>query len=202
MTRAHPRPWHTGSLFTAGPRRPLGFADRCLWLAKLGNALQARHVGGKEYLAARALLSFIGDDGRLDPCQAAIAERARCSERTVRRALVRLEAPGLLRWQRRLVRLPGAWRTEQASNAYELVPDGRPIIPRAPRIQRSLRLRCGGQDGREANSRRITGSGLEAAEAAAAWPPPDPGRDLLAERRAVMEVQARAAAAARWGTAR
>jgi hypothetical protein len=187
MEYAHPRPWHAGSLFVPGPRRPLSLGDRCLWLGKLGNALQAQQISGKEYLAGRALLSFIGEDGRLDPSHAAIAERACCSERTARRALVRLEALGLLRWQRRLVRRPGAWRSEQTTNAYELVPDGCPITPRAPAIQGSLRLHCGGQVGRESNLIRI----IEAS----ALPIPDPGRDLLAARRAVMETRWRQAPA-------
>src|SRR5690349_4541205 len=182
MEYAHPRPWHAESLFVAGPRRPLSFGDRCLWLGKLGNALQAQQISGKEYLAGRALLSFIGEDGRLDPSHAAIAARAICSERTVRRALVRFADLGLLRWQRRLVRRPGGWRSEQASNAYELVPDGCPITPRAPAVQGSLRLHCGGQVGRESGFVRI--------REASAPPIPDPGCDLLAARRAVM--------AARW----
>lgn len=190
MEYAHPRPWHAGSLFISGPRRPLSLGDRCLWLSKLGNALQARQISGKEYLAGRALLSFIGEDGRLDPSHAAIAERASCSERTVRRALARFEALGLLRWQRRLVRRPGAWRSEQTSNAYELVPDGRPITPRTPMIQGALRLRCGGQDGREGSSVRITEVPI---------PPPtftlisNLDRDLLAARRTVMETRWRQA---------
>ena len=187
MENAHPRPWHVGSLFDAGPRRPLSIGDRCLWLGKLSNALQAQQISGKEYLAGRAILSFMGEDGRLDPSHAAIAERACCSERTVRRALVRFNALGLLRWQRRLVRQPGAWRSEQTSNAYELVPDGRPITPRAPTVQGSLRLDCGGQDGREDRSVRITEAPIS--------PIPDPGHDLLAARRAVMEAQWRQAPA-------
>jgi hypothetical protein len=187
MEYAHPRPWHAGSLFVPGPRRPLSLADRCLWLGKLGNALQAQQISGKEYLAGRALLAFIGDDGRLDPSHAAIAERACCSERTVRRALARFDALGLLRWQRRLVRQPGAWRAEQTSNAYELVPDGRPITPRAPVVQGSLRLHCGGQVGRENHFVGIT--------EAAVSPITDPDRDLLATRRAVMETRWRQAPA-------
>src|SRR4051794_28462604 len=189
MEYAHPRPWHAGSLFVAGPRRPLSFGDRCLWLGKLGNALQAQQISGKEYLAGRALLSFIGDDGRVDPSHAAIASRACCSERTVRRALARFDALGLLRWQRRLVRQPGAWRSEQASNAYELVPDGRPITPRMPATRKLLRLHCGGQVGREGSFVRI----IEAS----APPISDPGHDLLAARRAVMEVRWRQAPAGR-----
>jgi hypothetical protein len=187
MEHAHPRPWHAGSLFVSGPRRPLSLGDRCLWLGKLGSALQARQISGKEYLAGRALLSFIGEDGRLDPSHAAIAARAGCSERTVRRALVRFDALGLLRWQRRLVRQPGAWRAEQASNAYELVPDGRPITPRMPAMQGALRLHCGGQDGREGSFVKITETLVP--------PIPDPGRDLLAARRSVMEARWRQASA-------
>jgi hypothetical protein len=71
------------------------------------------------------------------------------------------------------------------------VPDGSPITPRAPAIQRALRLRCGGQDGREGSFIRIT----EVSAPPPTLPPiSDPGRNLLAARRTAME--------ARWQQAR
>ena len=116
----HPRPWHAGSLFTAGPRRPLTISDRALWLARLHRALADQALAGKEYLVGRALLRLLGQEGRLDPAQDTLATIAACSRRTAQRALERLRDLGLVRWTRRLVRR--GWRAEQASNAYELVP--------------------------------------------------------------------------------
>lgn len=143
MENAHPRPWHAGSLFDAGPRRPLSIGDRCLWLGKLSNALQGQQISGKEFLVGRSLINLVGEDGRLDPSEAYLAERAMVSLSTVWRAKRRLETRGLLRWQRRLKR--AGWRVEQTSCAYELVPDGQPIMPRLPRVRATgpLRDRCG-----------------------------------------------------------
>ncbi|CAB4137797.1 hypothetical protein UFOVP326_86 [uncultured Caudovirales phage] len=54
------------------------------------------------------------------PRHRALARAARCSTRTVRRALDRLRALELLSWTRRVVRGVG-WRA-QVSNAYRLAP--------------------------------------------------------------------------------
>ena len=185
MEYAHPRPWHAGSLFVPGPRRVLGIGERCLWLARLEQALATGQITAAHYLVGRALLRLLGEDGRLDPGHDYLATLARCGRRTVQRALARLQEIGLVRWARRLVRT--GWRAEQTSNAYELVPDGRPITPRAPVVQGSLRLHCGGQVGREDHFVRITG--------AAVPPIADPGRDLLAARRLAMEERWRQAPA-------
>jgi hypothetical protein len=143
MENVHPRPWHAGSLFDAGPRRPLSIGDRCVWLGKLNNALQGRQISGKEFLVGRSLINLLGEDGRLDPSEAYLAERAMVSLSTVWRAKRRLEGLGLLRWQRRLTR--AGWRVEQTSCAYELVPDGRPITlrPSLTRAAGPLRRHCG-----------------------------------------------------------
>jgi hypothetical protein len=131
MTHAHPRPWRGDSLFTAGKRRPLCREARRIWCARLEAARRAGHVTALHAEIGRAMLRRLGVEGRLDPSQDTIAADAACSARTVRRALARLAALGLLAWQRRLVR--AGWRTEQTSNAYELVPDGRPVPPRPAR---------------------------------------------------------------------
>ena len=72
----------------------------------------------------------------------------RAARRSRRRALVRLEALGLT-LAARLVRLPGAWRTEQASKAYELCRTQHDHSPgrRGPGGLRYARR----QDGSEAN---------------------------------------------------
>lgn len=137
----HPHPWHAGSLFGAGPRRPLDRNARRLWLAIADNARRAGHLTALHLETARALLRRLSVDGQLDPAHATIARDAGCSERTVRRALAALADLGLLRWQRRLVRT--GWRAEQTSNAYEiLIPDRPPTAP-------TPRPTCGGQAGRE-----------------------------------------------------
>lgn len=137
----HPRPWHAGSLFGAGPRRPLDRNGRRLWLAMVDNARRAGHLTALHLETARALLRRLSVDGQLDPAHATIARDASCSERTVRRALAVLADLGLLRWQRRLVR--AGWRTEQTSNAYEILIPDRPLTAPTPRPA------CGGQAGRE-----------------------------------------------------
>jgi hypothetical protein len=141
ITYDHPRPWHRGSTFTPGPRRVLSIGERCLWLARLEHAFATSQLTASQYLVGRALLQLLGEDGRLDPGHAYLGEIARCSRRTVQRALERLQEIGLVRWTRRLVR--AGWRAEQASNAYELVPDSQPQTPKAPPAStRGRRLAC------------------------------------------------------------
>jgi hypothetical protein len=184
MTHAHPRPWHAGSLFTPGPRRTLGIADRCFWLARLEDAFTSRHLPPAHYLVGRALLRLLGEDGRLDPSHDCLTKLARCSRRTVQRALARLQELDLLRWARRLVR--AGWRTEQTSNAYELVPDGRPqTLPAPPARTRGRRLACERQS--------------DAQPPLCVIPLRDPltDRAALAARARAMEERARAARAAK-----
>ena len=169
----HPKPWHRGSVFGDGYRRPLDREKR----ARFRFLLNAHHRGGRLTRAARdvgeALVRRLGTDGQCDPCHATLASDAGCCDRTVRRATAAMRDLGLLRWQTRLVR--AGWRTEQTSNAYELVPTlaSPPVLPCA---------RCGGQNVRESRSILIQlplplPSPAEAAAAQAA----------LARHRAVME---------------
>jgi len=169
----HPKPWHRGSVFGDGYRRPLDREKR----ARFRYLLNAWHRGGRLTRAARdvgeALLRRLGTDGQCDPCHATLANDAGCCDRTVRRATSSMRDLGLLRWQTRLVR--AGWRAEQTSNAYELVPAlaAPPVLPRA---------RCGGQNVRESQNVLIQPllplpSPEEAAAAQAA----------LAQHRAAME---------------
>ena len=137
IDHAHPRPWHQGSLFTAGPRRQLGIGERALWLARLHAALAARQLSAAQYLVGRAMERLLGQDGRLDPSQGYLAQLAACSRRTAQRALERLQGLGLVRWVRRLVR--AGWRAEQTSNAYELV--NRATTPETAAVARPGRAR-------------------------------------------------------------
>jgi hypothetical protein len=120
MPTPHPRPWHRGSVFGDGLRRPLDRNQR----ARFRFLVDAHHRTGRITRAHRdvglALLKRHGVDGRCDPAHATLAADADCSERTVRRATTAMRDVGLLRWQTRLVR--AGWRAEQTSNAYELVP--------------------------------------------------------------------------------
>ena len=171
--KGHPKPWHRGSVFGDGHRRPLDREQR----ARFRYLLHAWHRGGNLTRAARdvgeALVRRLGTDGRLDPTHATLAADTSCSDRTVRRATAAMRDLGLLRWQTRLVR--AGWRAEQTSNAYELVPTlaAPPVFPRA---------RCGGHNGRETLKEDISlllplPSPAEAAAAQAA----------LAQHRALME---------------
>jgi hypothetical protein len=119
MPKAHPRPWHRGSVFGDGRRRPLDREHR----ARFRYLVQMHHTAGRLTRAARdvamALLRRLGTDGRCDPCHATLASDVGCCDRTVRRATADIRDLGLLRWQTRLVR--DSWRVEQTSNAYELL---------------------------------------------------------------------------------
>src|SRR5690242_6388981 len=136
---SHPKPWHRGSLFGPGPRRPLDRNDRARYRYLLNAHRRAGRLTPSGQLVGTALLRRVGEDGQCDPAQATLATDAGCGERTVRRALAALRGIGLLRWQTRLVR--NGWRAEQTSNAYELVPSAVPIAPA-----------CGGHFGRETES--------------------------------------------------
>ena len=173
MPGSHPKPWHRGSVFGDGSRRPLDREQR----ARFRYLLNVHHRGGRLTRAARdvgeVLVRRLGADGRCDPAHATLAEDAGCCDRTVRRATASMRDLGLLRWQTRLVR--AGWRAEQTSNAYELVPTlaAPPVLPR---------VRCGGQNVRESRREEIQPSLPlpTPAEAAAA-------QAALAQHRAAME---------------
>ena len=107
----HPRPWHRGSVFGDGHRRPLDREQR----ARFRFLLNMHHRFGRLTRAARdvgeALVRRLGADGRCDPTHATLASDAACDARTVRRATAALRDLGMLRWQTRLVR--AGWRAEQ-----------------------------------------------------------------------------------------
>ena len=152
----HSRPWHRGSVFGDGPRRALDPDRRRAWLARVEAERHAGNLPAQQANVAKALLKYLGEDGRCDPAHATLAAASGAGERTVRRALDSLRELGLLRWERRLVRREwpaggrGASRAEQTSNAYELLLPTGPLVPRARRpVQRRLPLRCDGQTGRE-----------------------------------------------------
>lgn len=120
MPTPHPRPWRRGSLFTEGPRRRLDREQRARFRFLLRAHARAGRLPAKAEWVGNALLKRLGEDGQCDPTHDTLAEDAGCCSRTVGRATATMRALGLLRWQTRLVR--AGWRTEQTSNAYELVP--------------------------------------------------------------------------------
>jgi len=180
LPRFHPKPWHRGSEYGPGPRRPLDREQR----ARFRFLLNMHHRVGRLTRAARdvgeALVRRLGADGRCDPTHATLASDAACDARTVRRATASLRDLGLLAWRTRLVR--SGWRAEQTSNAYELLT----AIAAPHEMPRTAR--CGGQPGRETRREAIP----------SVLPLPSP-----AERQAAQEALARvrAARSARLGLA-
>jgi hypothetical protein len=73
-----------------------------------------------------------------DPRQRSLARAARCSVRSVQRALARLHELGLLTWTRRVVRCSG-WRA-QVANSYRLTLSPEPLLFLPIRIQSSAKL--------------------------------------------------------------
>lgn len=134
LSKNHPRPWHKGSLFGPGPRRPLDRNERARYRFLLNAHRRAGRLTPCGQLVGTALLRRLGEDGECDPAHATLAEDAGCCERTVRRALVAMRLLGLLHWVNRLVRVE-LWRAEQTSNAYVLTPES--ALPA-----------CDGQNGR------------------------------------------------------
>jgi hypothetical protein len=119
-TRAMPR-WRKHSIFGDGPRVRLDRNGRARFRFLTRAHRSAGRLTADQVDVAEVLVGALGDDGRLDLAHATIAERALCHVATVKRALVRLRALGLVDWVRRLVRGPGtSWRCEQGSNAYVL----------------------------------------------------------------------------------
>ena len=153
----HPRPWHRGSLFGDGPRKPLSADQRRAWLARADLERRADRLTALHVEVGRFALKRLGEDGQCDPTHATLAADAGTSERTVRRALAALRAVGLIAWEQRLVRRPwpaggkDATRAEQTSNAYAFLLPDKPVAPPGPRPVRpvQLRLHCGGQSDRE-----------------------------------------------------
>ena len=111
--------FHRGSAFTYGPRVPLDRESRAVFRAKLRFQRRPGRLTLGALEVGEALVQLLGPDGRLDPCLETLAELARVSVSTVKRAIDQLRACGFLDWTRRLGRR-GA-RVVQTSNAYRLM---------------------------------------------------------------------------------
>jgi hypothetical protein len=177
MPKVHPRPWHRGSVFGDGPRRPLDREQRARFRFLLNAHRRGRRLTPTAELVGNALVRRLGQDGRLDPSHDRLAEDVGCCARTVRRGLATLRALGLVTWMRRIVRIGDA--VEQVSNGYCL------MMPKAPAPAQVDRKSSGGHSGRQTKTLihqgltyllPISGRDREAA------------RDALAQRRRVVEA--------------
>ena len=144
------------------------------WRRRLELERRAHNLTLHRQKALGTLLSFWGDEG-LFPSDAAVAELAGVSERTVRRARVDARELGLLTWDRTRKLVVGRWR--QGPNRYTV------IVPTAP-------VCSGGQAGRRRPVSRkketVQGGGAALAEfiRSASMVP-----DLLAVRRQANEAR-------------
>jgi Helix-turn-helix domain len=172
MPEPHPRPWHRNSIFGPGRRRPLDREGRARFRYLLNSHHRAHRLSRTTRDVGEALLRRLGTDGQCDPAQVTLAEDAACSDRTVRRAIIRLRDLGLLEWQQRLIR--AGWRTEQTSSQYQLLIAGQTLLPL---------LGCGGQHGREIRRDSIISMPTEPHYAA------DVAKLALAARRAAIEAR-------------
>jgi len=75
------------------------------------------------------LATFRGSGGAIHPSHSTLAERGRCSVRTVQRALAHAQRLGLVVWAERRVR--ASWRWLRTSNTYRLL-DARGAGPGPP----------------------------------------------------------------------
>jgi hypothetical protein len=158
MSTSHPRPWRRGSVFGDGRRVPLDRERRARFRFLLSAHRRARRLTPTAELVGTALLKRLGADGQCDPAHATLASDVGCSARTVGRATATMRGLGLLRWDQRLTR--SGWRTEQTSNAYELVPTAElaAVLPVS---------RCGGQSVRETPKDRFIDENAAARASAA-----------------------------------
>jgi hypothetical protein len=140
--RDHPHPWHRGSVFGPGPRKPLDGNQKARWRFRVSLEARAGRITPKGEWVLDDLLKHLARDGRCDPSHERLAAGAHTDASTVLRTLKAAAALGLLTWQRRIVRT--GWRTAQTSNAYALNPH--PLGPapdHPPPVSRALNLESG-----------------------------------------------------------
>lgn len=153
------------------------------WRARIWREFHADNLTRAYRDVLLTLATYRGHGGAIHPAHETLAARAKCCERTVRRALKQAQRLALVSWVERRVR--AAWRWLRTSNAYRLHVPADPVQPRQ-RPARTRRCASTGQMGRggeslvkkEAQERERRPSQWVMAQAAAALP------DLLAARRA------------------
>lgn len=134
------------------------------------------------------LRTFRGAGGLICPAHATLAERAKCSVRTVQRALAQAQRLGLVFWTERRVR--AAWRWLRTSNVYQLAVPEEPVQPgqRPTWPRRATTGQNGGGGESEIRKEAQEGRKAQLAEmmrAAAGMP------DLLLMRRQAFDAQLR-----------
>ncbi len=141
------------------------------WRRRLELERRAHTLTLHRQKALTTLLSFWGAEG-LFPSDAAVADLAGVSERTVRRARVDARELGLLTWQRTRKLVAGRWR--QGPNRYAVAIPAGPVCP-------------GGQRGRPRALSKVEEASKERGAALAEFTrQAAAGPDLLAMRRQVM----------------
>jgi hypothetical protein len=182
----HSRPWHADSIFGEGPRRKLNREARAQWEARVILWFRSKNrdlrLTGDHVQIAWTLLRMLGQDGRLDPSHATLADYSGRGVGCVKEALRRLKRCGLLMWARRLWR-PGGGRVKQNSNAYMLT------LGEPPRIQAD---RCEATSRPQTNTQEIKVPVSEAMnDLLRAMTPEEVAehRAGLAKARAVMEAR-------------
>jgi hypothetical protein len=130
------------------------------------------------------LATYRGPGGTAWPSHATLAERCRCSVRTVQRALAIAARLGLVTWTERRVR--AGWRWLRTSNAYRLLTPLEAVRAGLRAAWRAVPATTG-QNGRGGERLSKKAALRPMLLAAAAMP------DLLAMRRAVIEGRMAAA---------
>jgi DNA-binding transcriptional MocR family regulator len=154
------------------------------WTARVWAEYRAANLTRAWRDVLLTLATYRGPGGFAWPSHATLAERAKCSVRTVQRALAMAAELGLVAWTERRVR--AGWRWLRTSNAYRL------LTP-LDAVRAGLRTAwkpapaTTGQDGRRGESLSKKEALRTMLQAAAAMP------DLLTMRRAVIEGRMAAA---------
>ncbi len=152
-----------------------------LWTNRVWHEFRAGNLTRNYRDVLLTLRTFRGTGGLCVPAHATLADRARCSVRTVQRALVQAQVLDLVSWTERRVR--AGWRWLRTSNAYRLaVPDGPVQLGmRAPFLRPATCPATVGQTVRGGESLSKKAALQEMLAATAGLP------DLLARRRATIE---------------
>ena len=151
------------------------------WRARIWREFHADNLTRAYRDVLLTLRTFRGTGGLCGPSHATLADRARCSVRTVQRALVQAQVLDLVSWTERRVR--AGWRWLRTSNAYRLAVPDRPVQPdmRAPFPRPGTCPATTGQTVRGGESLSKKSALQDMLVAAAGLP------DLLAIRRAAIE---------------
>ncbi len=149
------------------------------WINRVWTEFRAGNLTRAYRDVLLTLHSYRGHGGLICPAHATLAERAKCSVRTVQRALSMASRLGLVTWSERRVR--NGWRWLRTSNRYVLLTPTTPVQPglRPAWPRKSTTGQIDGGEERLSKKRAWE----EMKREAAAMP------DLLAARRKAMEAR-------------